>query len=160
MNGFTLELKETYQKPLINLADWHGYYALLDTGALFPVWTADEKILPKLGAQFIKADVPFSGFGGETAGNLYRLKEFRLGNLVFPDMPVVTSKEMASEPYHIILSATMMQNLIYTIDDKHHKLTVEIPEDESLERHMRIYDKAGRLYVLCGNGENKGASED
>ena len=151
MNQFTLVLRSNYQKPLLRLDEWHGAYALLDTGALFPVWTADEKWLLQLDARFIKADVPFSGFGGETKGNLYRLKEFRLGSLVFPDLPVVTSQEMAEEPYHIILSATMMQNLKYTIDDKNHTLTVEIPEDESNERHMRIYDNGGRLHVLCGN---------
>ena len=151
MNTFSLALDEVYQKPLVDLADWHNIDALLDTGALFPVWTAKEELLPKLGARFIKADVPFSGFGGETKGNLYRLKEFRVGELIFPDMPVVTSNEMAKEPYHMILSATMFQKLIYTIDDKNHALTIEIPEGENPERHMRIYDSNGKLYVLCGN---------
>lgn len=111
MNRFSLELKENYQKPLIKFTDWYDFDGLLDTGALFPVWTTDGDILEDLGAKFVKAD----------------------------------------EPYHIILSATMMQNLIYTIDDKNHRMTVEIPEDESLERHMRIYDSGGKLHVLCGN---------
>ena len=151
MKTFSLALDEIYQKPLIDLNDWYDLDALLDTGALFPVWTAKESLLPKLGGRFIKADVPFSGFGGETTGNLYRLKEFRIGDLVFPDLPIVTSTEMEKEPYHMIISATMLQNLVYTIDDKNHRLTVEIPDDESPERHMRIYDSNGRLYVLCGN---------
>ena len=151
MNCLTFELKENFQKPLVVLKDWYNIDALLDTGALFPVWTARESLLPKLGGRFIKADVPFSGFGGETKGNLYRLKEFRIGDLVFPDLPIVTSTEMEKEPYHMIISATMLQNLVYTIDDKNHKLTVEIPDDEYPERHMRIYDSNGRLYVLCGN---------
>ena len=151
MNCFTLELSENFQKPLVKLVDCYGFDGLLDTGAFFPVWTTDEDLLSDLGAHFIKADVPFSGFGGETRGNLYRMREFRIGDLVFPDLPVVTSTEMEKEPYHMILSATMLQNLIYTIDDKNHKLTVEIPDDESFERHMRIYDSNGSLYVLCGN---------
>ena len=151
MNCLTFELKENFQKPLVVLKDWYNIDALLDTGALFPVWTARESLLPKLGGRFIKADVPFSGFGGETKGNLYRRKEFRIGDLVFPDLPIVTSTEMEKEPYHMIISATMLQNLVYTIDDKNHKLTVEIPDDEYPERHMRIYDSNGRLYVLCGN---------
>ena len=115
MKTFSLALDEIYQKPLIDLNDWYDLDALLDTGALFPVWTARESLLPKLGGRFIKADVPFSGFGGETTGNLYRLKEFRIGDLVFPDLPIVTSTEMEKEPYHMIISATMLQNMTMSL---------------------------------------------
>lgn len=45
---------------------------MLDTGALYPVWTKSEELLVKLlNAKLVKAKVPVSGFGGTTEGNAY-----------------------------------------------------------------------------------------
>jgi len=41
----TIKKNEKFQRPIIYLNNWHGLNALLDTGALFPVWTTPEEAL-------------------------------------------------------------------------------------------------------------------
>ena len=41
MRQFTLELYDNVQRPVVYLPDWHKFDAMLDTGALFPVWVDD-----------------------------------------------------------------------------------------------------------------------
>lgn len=61
---------------------------------------------------------------------------------------------MKDTSFQLILSATMFQNLIYEIDDKNHKLNVNIPDDENIVRNLRIIDSNGRLHVLCNAEES------
>ena len=91
-----------------------GCRALIDTGALFPVWTKSESLLVKLGGKLERNNISFSGFGGKTDGQLYRVN-FNLNGLQYIDMPVVV-KPMNDLNCHIILSAIMFENMIYTID--------------------------------------------
>ena len=101
---------------------------MLDTGERFPVWAGDVKELELLGAEPIKRTVEYSGFGGVTVGDVYRIPVLTLTDgvnaLNFPQLPIVTNSKLSEEniPFQMILSATMFKNLIYTIDDKHHNL--------------------------------------
>lgn len=149
MEQFTLELNKNFQRPIVYLNSWHGINALLDTGALFPVWTASEDVLKSLGGICIRKNIKFGGFGGETEGSLYRLSGVTIGKLIFPELMVVSSRNLKSVPYHVILSATMFRELIYEIDDKNHRLNITIPNGESTIRNLTIEDSNGRLYVLC-----------
>lgn len=49
----------------------------------------------------------------------------------------------------MLLSATMFDGLIYEINRKKHILTLSIPEDESLDRVVRIRDSNGEYHNLC-----------
>lgn len=148
MKQFTLNLDVTQQRPVIDLKN---FTALLDTGAYFPVWTANEMILLKrLNAKLVKKDVSFTGFGGMATGNLYRMM-FQLGDLVFPSLPIVTSSDLAV-PFSMILSATMLQGLIYEIDDNNHKFNVTIPDKESTIRNLKVESSSGQLHILCNSG--------
>ncbi len=151
MKQFTLDLYKNIQRPVIYLADWHKFDAMLDTGALFPVWVDEEKALIKLDAECIKEKVTFGGFGGEAIGNLYRLPYFKIGELIFPGLPVISCKVKA--PCHMILSASMFSKLRYEIDDEHHKLNVTIPDTQSTVRNLTIWDENGHLQVLCSSGD-------
>lgn len=142
-------LNDSFQRPIVYLNNWHGLNALLDTGALFPVWTASEKVLESLGGKLIQKNITFRGFGGETFGNLYKLTNVCIGKLIFPQMAIVSCNDLKDVPYHIVLSATMFQNLIYEVDDKNHKFNVTIPDNESNVRNLRIEDSNGRLHILC-----------
>lgn len=71
MRQFTLGLNKANQKPIIELKTWYNFDALLDTGALFPVWTAAEDLITHVGGTLIKKGILFGGFGGQTTGNLY-----------------------------------------------------------------------------------------
>jgi len=134
---------------LIKLQD--GLRALLDTGAYFPVWTDDETVLAdELDAKLVKRSVSFTGFGGTATGNLYHFM-FRLGNLIFPNLPVIANSDI-TVPFSMILSATMFKGLIYEIDDSNHKFNVTIPDKESVVRNLKIKSSSGRLHILCNSG--------
>ena len=45
------------------------------------------------------------------------------------------------------------------VDDKHHRLNITIPDDESLIRNLRVVDKEGNLHVLCSSMWEKDAGE-
>lgn len=72
-----------------------------------------------------------------------------IGKLIFPELIVVSSRDLNSMPYHVILSATMFRELIYEVDNKNHRLNITIPNGESTIRNLMIEDSNGRLYVLC-----------
>ncbi len=146
MKQFTLRLDKKQQRPVVLLND--ALTALLDTGAVIPVWTDAEKILVNaLGGKLVKEKVPFTGFGGIAYGNLYQVT-IQIGDLIFPSMHIIANNEINTS-YNLILSATMFQNLIYEIDDKNHRFNVTIPDDESNVRNLRIEDANGRLHILC-----------
>ena len=47
MKQFTLDIKKKIQRPVVHLDTFYGYDAMLDTGALFPVWVSEEEIYPE-----------------------------------------------------------------------------------------------------------------
>lgn len=56
MKQMTLDLDESQQRPIIMLGN--GLDALLDTGALIPVWVGEESVLTRgLKAQLVKRTV-------------------------------------------------------------------------------------------------------
>lgn len=145
MRQFSLNLDATQQRPVVVLKN---LTALLDTGAYIPVWTDDEEILVSdLGAKLVKKDVPFSGFGGTTYGNLYQVT-LEVGDLIFPNMHIVANNELNTS-YNLILSATMFDGLIYEINTRFHVLNFTIINDSDLVRNLRVVDKDGKIHVLC-----------
>ena len=145
MKQFSLNLLENFNKPFVYLENFFKIRALLDTGADFPVWSVDETFLEKIGGVKINSNISFGGFGGQTTGNLYRMKYFQLGNLIFPEMHIVAKK--LNLPCQMILSAPMFHDLIYEIDNLNHKLNITIPDGKSNVKNLVIYDKAGKMYV-------------
>ena len=147
MKQITLKLNRNYQRPVVVVGD--KFKALFDTGAFFPVWVAGEKTLKSQGAELIKENVPFSGFGGTATGNLYRVT-FQVGELVYPSMPILANSEL-DVTFDVILSASMFDGLIYQVDTVNHVLTVEIPDNESTVRNIKLRDSSGRWFVLSGD---------
>ena len=135
--------------PCFRLKEFYDYNAMLDTGALFPVWVEEENILNELGVTAINNQVEFGGFGGKAQGKLYKLPFVRVGELVFPELHIITCR--MDLPCQMILSATMFRNLIYEIDDYHHRFNVMIPDTESEVRNVKIWDKNGRLHVAVAS---------
>lgn len=153
MKQFTLELNKNIQRPVAKLSDWHQFNAMLDTGALFPVWVDDEEVLIDMGAECINESVEFGGFGGKARGKLYRLPFFKLGELIYPDFPVIAYK--IEIPCQMLLSASMFSHLRYEIDDENHNLNITVPDSQSCVRNLTIWDENGHLQVLCVSGEDK-----
>ena len=147
MKQFSLLLDENMQRPVICLEDWYHLNAMIDTGSLFPIWIASERTLEGVGGKKIQENVSFGGFGGEAKGNLYRLPLLKIGELVYPEMPIIACE--IELPCDLILSASMFSHLNYEIDDENHRFNVTIPEAQSNIRSLKIWDEKGHLRVLC-----------
>ena len=147
MKQFTLHLREDVQRPTAILTELSHLHAMLDTGAVLPVWVSNEERLRSMGGVPFARNQPFGGFGGMTTGTLYKMPFFRIGELIFPDFPIIASR--IDLPCQLILSATMFNGLIYEVDDCNHRLNVSIPDHESHIRKLIIEDKNGSLHVFC-----------
>lgn len=146
MKQYSLNLDKKYKRPVILLGN--GLTALLDTGAYIPVWTDEENILiSDMGAELVKENVPMSGFGGYTYGNLYRVS-LNIGGIIYPNMHIIANNDIKAT-FNLILSATMFDGLIYQIDTVNHVLNVDVPDNESNIRNLRIENKDGIQFVLC-----------
>lgn len=102
-------------------------------------------------AKLFKKKVSFSGFGGTTQGNLY-IVNMEIGGLIFPNMPIIANSEIQA-PFHLILSATMLNGLRYQVDDIQHVLNIEIPDTGSIVRNIKVRNKAGDFIVLSSDTE-------
>lgn len=148
MKQYTMKLDNTRQRPVVILNN--GLTALLDTGAYIPVWTDDEEILiSELGAELVRKDVPLSGFGGCTKGNMYKVN-IDIGGILYPNMHLIANNDI-NATFNLILSATMFAGLIYQIDTVNHMLNIEIPDGESNVRNLRIVSEEGKTFVLCSS---------
>ena len=149
MKQITLPLTMIDPRPVVKLEEDFELYAMLDTGAVIPVWVDEEKYLQAIGGVKVRENATFGGFGGNTSGPLYHIPTFTVGDLTFPHLPVIVSEMDA--PFHMILSATMFKRLIYEIDDYHHKLNITVPDGESLIRNIIDRDDNGRLKIVLAN---------
>lgn len=153
MKQFTLPLIKDKQRPTVRLSNFFQINAMLDTGAVLPVWVEEEEALKKIGGVPVAFNQPFGGFGGMTEGTLYKIPLFRCGELMFPEFPVIASK--INLPCQMLLSATMFNGLVYEIDDWHHRFNVTIPDHESHVRKLIIEDRNGNLHIFCTGEENE-----
>jgi len=151
MKQFVLPLIRGAQRPTAILKNFHRLIAMLDTGAVLPVWVEAEETLKAMGGVPIAFNQPFGGFGGTTTGTLYRIPIFRCGELIYPEFPIIAAQ--IDLPCQMLLSATMFSGLIYEVDDCNHKFNVTIPDHESHVRKLTIEDRNGNLHILC-TGEN------
>lgn len=133
-------------RPIIELNEiFQGCTALLDTGAIIPVWTKKVELLEALGATLYKKNVEFSGFGGKTIGDLYKI-DLQLGKIMYPGLPVVVHEDNKI-PGYFIFSATMFNNMIYTIDDIAKKFIV-ILTDNQVCHNIKVINSNDKITVL------------
>ena len=151
MKQFTLNLLENHSRLIIKLENFSKTRILLDTGSEIPVWVTDENALKDFNAVKISSNVNFSGFGGMTSGNLYRIPYFQLGDLIYPQMHIIAKR--LNLPCQMLISAPMFDGLIYEIDKVNHKLNVTIPDGRSIVKNVVIYDKDGKMHVICTDGD-------
>lgn len=140
-------------RPVIEVGIFPGCRALIDTGAVIPVWVAAESqlaVAENVHATGRRGTV--SGFGGSSEGNMYEMT-LDFGGLYYIDLPIVASR-MKNTPWHIILPATLFDQMIYTIDNIRRIAIFEAP-DNQLVRHLKYRDKDGRTYILSQETQRK-----
>lgn len=141
----TIQLDEEARRPIAQIDWFEGCRALIDTGALFPVWNkSEDTLVKKLGAELIRRDVTFKGFGGETQGNLYRVN-FILNNLHYINMPIIANRIQGAN-WSMLLSATMFDGMIYEIDTVNKKLNIDVKDNQPV-RILRLSDDDNSISV-------------
>ena len=115
MKQITLKLFPNFNRPVVKLVNFHSFFAMIDTGAIYPVWMSGEERLERLGAKKIQNVIEFGGLGGMTKGGLYEIPAFQLGDLIYPNMKIIAHR--SSFPVPLLLPATMFNNLIYEINN-------------------------------------------
>ena len=140
-----IPLNKKIRRPVLMLDSWFpGCRAMLDTGAVCSVWTAPTFQLLKLGAELTKRDESFGSFGGSTTGNLYEV-DLRLKDLTYKKLPIIVARQDKLN-CHLLLPATMFENMIYTINDKNHIFTLDTCNDKSIIT-MNYRKSDERLYA-------------
>lgn len=140
-------LSENSIRPLLCLDElFVGCEALLDTGAALPVWTGEKEMLEYLGGTTLNRIIKFSGFGGETSGELYRM-DLCLGDINFPNMPIIYKYDKEI-PGYFILSGTMFSKIIITIDING-KVVKMTPINNQKCFNLTVKDSDGHPYILC-----------
>ena len=141
-----------FRRPVIKL---YGENALIDTGAIVPVISVPVELM-KLAwsATLIKEGVEIGGIGGQSQGDIYALKNFCVGDLVFDKIEVFVP-HIPDTQFKYLLSATMFHNTKYSFDVQNTDnqiFTVQVPENEPLHRVFEVKDLEGKLYIQV-NGE-------
>ena len=86
-----IELLRISNRPAINIQSISSIEinALIDTGAVIGItYLSSEFLREKFNGIFEKESISFSGFGGSTTGELWRVT-FKIGNIIYPDFPVI-----------------------------------------------------------------------
>ena len=146
-----IKLDKDARRPIAELDWFDGCLAMIDTGAIIPVWTSTDNSLIEIGATLERKDVSFGGFGGEAVGNQYRIN-FKLGNIIYVDMPII-AKQMNDLSCHMVLSATLFEKMIYTIDDINKTLEIKIFDNQPVRNLRLSNDKGGVSVYLAGTYE-------
>lgn len=149
MKQLSLKLQKKAQRPVVKLVDFYGIDAMLDSGALFPVWVEDEELLLDMGGKVVLDEVEFGGFGGSAKGRLYKIPYLKIGELTYPGFHIIACK--MSLPCQMLMSSTMFTKLIYEVDDYNRRLNITIPDTESTVRNLVIWDSEGHLHVACNS---------
>jgi len=145
------ECDDSFSRPVINLDRvFPGCKALVDTGALFPVWTSIEDGLVALGAR-PDSKLPtgeISGFGGIARGNLYRLT-IELNGIYYIELPILASR-LKSSRFHLVLPSTMFSGMELAVDYRNHCINLDTRSNQvSYHLHHKSSDD-GTLVLING----------
>ena len=151
MREIKKRLVTEFQKPVLSL---YGANALLDTGTDIPVCYYSGILTQYFHAKKVAAALSIGTFGENVTGDVYEVPLFQIGDLSFPGLRFFVPTAVHASEFLFILSASMFDKLIYEIDKENDWLTIRVPDNESLERHIILYDKDGNKHVLCGKQLN------
>ena len=139
----------SFSRPVVNLDNiFLGCLALIDTGALFPVWTASEESLKELGAKLDSSllEGEIRGFGGSAKGTLYRLT-INLNGIYYIELPILASR-LPTSRFHMVLPSTMFSDMELVIDYRNHSLEIDTRSNQvSYHMHHKSGDDGTLVLV-------------
>lgn len=143
MKKFSIPLLPGYHRPVF---ECYSFTSILDTGAILPVFSVYAIVLEKvLNAELVLKDTTITGFGGEDPGDIYKTRDFKLGNLLFKELEFFVPKTIKLQ-YPFLFSATMFYGTAYEVDTIHNLLNVTLEDNDNMERDFKIKDLKGKLY--------------
>ncbi|MDR2888366.1 MAG: hypothetical protein LBV33_00810 [Lachnospiraceae bacterium] len=141
------EIQKTMDEAILQKLMLHKIPVLIDTGAVIPIWTGSKSVLESFGAQFYKAGVPVSGFGGGTVGDAYNLPNLTIDRLSYRDIKIVACAELGVVPFFMIISATMFRGLAYEVDIMKFNLNIRMNPGDSYARKLKVFNKADDTFT-------------
>ena len=142
MARIEIPMLEKYQRPIIELYDFR---TLIDTGAVIPMFSMQIKELQRnFAAEKLLEHHTIGGIGGETMGDVYRLEEFKIGELTYAPFDTFVPYE-PSLKYPILLGAPLFHGMFYGFDTAKSKFVVET-NDIPLTREFKLHELRGQLF--------------
>ncbi|MBR2216242.1 MAG: hypothetical protein IJ849_10890 [Selenomonadaceae bacterium] len=143
MAKIELPMLKKYQRPIVEL---YGLHALVDTGAVIPMFSLPVRIITAIfpEAEKILERHSVGGIGGESLGDVYRLPNFAIGELTYSPFDAFVPYE-PSLKYPILLSAPLFSGMFYGFDSAESKFIVET-KDMPLKRKFELHELRGQLF--------------
>lgn len=144
---FSTELLNDYIRPVIKVDGiYRNCHALIDSGAVVPVWTKSSELLRRLGATKLKGSFELHGFGGDGENcEAYRLTVI-LGNIMYPNLTFVVSSKVKGK-ISMVLPATMFNKFDCNIDFINSRFTIRNLSNQMVYNYV-ITDSNGKTYNL------------
>jgi len=87
---FSVDLIPSFQRPVVKL---YEMTTLIDTGAVIPTFSLSPELLKSMfNAKLLFKNAHIGGFGGNCAGDIYSLENFKIGKLNFDVLEVFVPK--------------------------------------------------------------------
>ena len=142
MARIAIPMLKKFQRPIIEL---YGFNALIDTGAVIPMFSVPvTTVKEKFSAEKILEKHSIGGIGGESYGDVYRIDEFCVGELVYAPFDVFVPIE-PNLKYPILLGAPLFHGMFYGFDTTENQFIIETKE-APLRRSFKLHELRGQLF--------------
>ena len=141
MPQITIPMLKKYQRPIIKL---YGLNALIDTGAVIPMLSISAELVEeKFKATKLLEKHTIGGISGESYGDVYRLKDFKIGEITYTVFDAFVPYE-PSLKYPILLGAPLFYGMFYGFDTVAGNFIIDTKEIP-LVRSFKIQELRGQL---------------
>ena len=137
---FEFSLSKDELRPTIML---YGRNALIDTGALIPVFSFSEDFIKaRFKAKLVKQNKFITGLGShEVYGDVYAFSNFYIKDLHYKTLEAFVPYEKALS-FPILLSAPLFGNTEYEFKPKLKRMVVKVPDELAMNNEFLIKDLA------------------
>lgn len=142
MARIEIPMMAKYQRPIIKL---YNKQTLIDTGAVIPMLSMDaDDIEARFSAEKLLIGHTVGGIGGSSRGDVYRLGEFKVGDITYAPFDAFVPYE-PSIKYPILLGAPLFYGMFYGFDTVNSKFIIET-NNVPLTRKFELRELHGQLY--------------